>query len=59
MRTMSLYESGDSSGKVSLQDLCTGNLKPVMTGDVDLRILARVTVRGGWPGNLNAEDADI
>ena len=59
MRTMSLYESGDSSGEVSLQDLCTGKLKPVITGNADLRILARLIIRGGWPGNLNVKDADI
>ena len=59
MRPMSLYESGDSSGKVSLQELCEGNLAPVITGEVDLRALARLTVRGGWPGNLKTDDADI
>ena len=59
MRLMSLYESGDSSGKVSLQDLCEGKLTPAITGDVDLRTLARLTVRGGWPGNLETDSADI
>lgn len=59
MRPMSLYESGDSSGKVSLLELCTGRLSPVITGDVDLRTLARLTVRGGWPGNLDTEEKDI
>ena len=37
MRPMSLYESGRSSGKVSLQDICTGNPISEMTGEVDLR----------------------
>ena len=59
MRPMSLYESGDSSGKVSLQELCEGKLTPAITGEVDLRTLARLTVRGGWPGNLDINDADI
>jgi len=59
MRPMSLYESGDSSGKVSLQELCEGKLTPTITGEVDLRTLARLIVRGGWPGNLNTDDADI
>ena len=54
MRTMSLYESGESSGTVSLQDLCGGKIVPVLTGEVDLRNLAYYVVRGGWPGNLNA-----
>ena len=59
MRPMSLYESGDSSGKVSLHELCEGRLTPAITGEVDLRTLARLTVRGGWPGNLDIDDADI
>jgi predicted AAA+ superfamily ATPase len=52
MRPMSLYESGDSSGKVSLEALCRGELAPVMTGEVDLKKLIELIVRGGWPGNL-------
>jgi predicted AAA+ superfamily ATPase len=52
MRTMSLYESGDSSGTVSLEDLCRGRLSPSATGEVDLRKLADLIVRGGWPGSL-------
>ena len=61
MRTMSLYESGDSSGVVSLQDICNGNLATTLTGEVDLRNLANYIVRGGWPGNLETpiEDAQI
>ena len=61
MRTMSLYESGDSSGKVSLEALCNGELTPAITGEVDLRNLANYIVRGGWPGNLNVpiENASI
>jgi len=52
MRPMSLYESGDSSGKVSLEKLCHGSLTPAMTGEVDLRQLIALIVRGGWPGSL-------
>lgn len=58
MRPMSLYESGDSSGKIRLRDLCAGKLTPAMTGDVELKQLARLTVRGGWPGILKAQEAD-
>ena len=53
MRTMSLYESGNSSGAVSLKDLCNGKITPAMTGAVNLRDLASYIIRGGWPGNLN------
>ena len=53
MRTMSLYESGNSSGAVSLRELCNGKITPAMTGEVNLRDLASYIIRGGWPGNLN------
>ncbi len=53
MRPMSLYESGDSSGMVSLETLCRGELNPAMVGENDLKKLIELIVRGGWPGNLN------
>lgn len=61
MRPMSLYESGDSSGKVSLKELCYGTITPSMTGEVDLRNLAALIIRGGWPGaiHLSAEQATM
>ncbi|MDE6361620.1 MAG: DUF4143 domain-containing protein [Clostridia bacterium] len=59
MRTMSLFESGDSSGKISLKDICDGKFVTALTGEVELKSLANCIVRGGWPGNLDvkAEDA--
>lgn len=61
MRPMSLYESGDSSGKVSLKELCYGTITPSLTGEVDLRNLAALIIRGGWPGaiHLSAEQASM
>lgn len=53
MRPMSLYESGDSCGAVSLKELFDGEIKPVMTGEVSLRKLTELIIRGGWPGNLD------
>ena len=53
MRTMSLYESGDSSGQISLEALCNGTLTPAMTGEVDLKNLIILIIRGGWPGSLD------
>ncbi len=52
MRPMSLYESGESSGVISLEDMCNGKMKPAMTGEVDLRKLINFIVRGGWPASL-------
>lgn len=61
MRPMSLYESGDSSGTVSLEKLCRGELTPSMTGEVDLRKLIDLIIRGGWPGSIHvpAEQAAL
>ena len=52
MRPMSLYESGDSSGKVSLERLCHGELTPAMTGDGNLKRLIDLIIRGGWPASI-------
>lgn len=52
MRPMSLFESGDSSGAVSLEALCRGELAPAATGEVELRRLIGLIIRGGWPGSL-------
>ena len=52
MRPMSLYESGDSCGKVSLESLCHGEMDAVMTGEVSLNKLTELIVRGGWPGSI-------
>mgnify|MGYP003371228792 FL=1 len=59
LRTMSLYESGDSTGDISLEKLCNNEFKAKSTGEVDLRNLARLIIRGGWPANLDysAKDA--
>ncbi len=54
MRPMSLYESGNSCGDVSLEDLCSDKLTPVMTGEVNLMDLVEYIIKGGWPGNLDA-----
>lgn len=55
MRTMSLYESDDSSGQISLSDLFSNTLSPMMTGEAALTHLINLTVRGGWPGSLNIQ----
>ncbi len=53
MKTMSLYESGDSSGKVSLKDICDDHIDPVFTGEVDLNKIIECIIRGGWPASIN------
>ncbi len=58
LRPMSLYESGDSSGKVSLKDICEGKKIEIRTGEVDLKNIAKLIIRGGWPGNLGYDSAE-
>jgi hypothetical protein len=58
MMPMSLFESGNSCGKVSLQNLCTGTLENAITGEVSLQSLASYILRGGWPGNLQLSTED-
>ena len=58
LRTMSLYESGNSTGEVSLKELCNDNFEEKMTGEVDLKYLAGLVIKGGWPGNLSYTPKD-
>jgi len=53
MRTLTLFETGDSDGCVSLEGLFHGGMEPRMTGAVTLQKLASFIVRGGWPGSLH------
>jgi hypothetical protein len=52
MRTMSLFESGYSTGDVSLMDLFDDSMKVKQTGEVKIPELIDYIVRGGWPGSL-------
>ncbi len=49
MSTMTLYESGDSSGSVSIQELFEGNDNILGINPVDAEKLAFLVCRGGWP----------
>lgn len=53
MYTMSLYESGDSEGLVSLMDLFDGaKIDSNLTDQPTLEVIADLIVRGGWPASL-------
>ena len=56
MNTMSLYESGDSSGVVSLKELCRGNIDSQILEETALERLAYYIVRGGFPDNISAPE---
>lgn len=49
MRPMSLYESGESNGTVSLRALFDGEAMQPQCNDLDLDGIAYLTCRGGWP----------
>jgi len=49
MRPMTLFESGKSSGSVSLRELCDGYIGTVLTGEVSLTGIIDSIIRGGWP----------
>lgn len=56
MRTMSLFESGDSDGSVSLRGLFASEFGNTPMSDVHLEDLARLVVRGGWPDGRGVPD---
>jgi len=61
MRTMSLFESGDSSGAVSLAGLFDGIVTEAGNSGLSQERLIDLVVRGGWPDNIDSakEDAGI
>lgn len=59
MHTMSLYESGDSTGKVSIQDMLNGTLKNELNDKITLQELANLIIRGGWPSNIKTPEDKI
>ena len=53
MRPMSLWESGASEGKVSLEAVCNGEDTGIVTNRrPELSELVELVVRGGWPGSI-------
>lgn len=56
MQTMSLYESGDSTGDVSISEMLENKDINKNIGEVELKSLANLIVRGGWPESLNIEE---
>jgi len=52
METMSLYESGDSSGEISILDMYGNKDFGMATKDAELQEIAKFIIRGGWPNNI-------
>lgn len=59
MRTMTLQESGDSTGTVSLRWLFENrNEQPKGIANIDLNRLSFLICRGGWPNSIDKADED-
>ena len=56
MRTMTLWESGDSSGEVSLEDLFNQVKFAGGENKLDLERVAYLCCRGGWPKALSMRE---
>lgn len=60
MYPMSLYESGDSTGDVSISDMLNDTVKCKYIGKVEFPKIAYLIIRGGWPENIDkTDDIDI
>jgi predicted AAA+ superfamily ATPase len=57
MRPMSLYESKESSGAVSLADLFDGKHEIEGKSDLSIEQIAFALCRGGFPATINKSDA--
>ncbi len=57
MRPMSLYESGDSNGEVSLHDIFEGKQDIDGQSSLSIERLTFLIARGGWPLSLEMKDS--
>lgn len=58
MRPMSLYESGESTGEVSLKEMFNQPEQLIATNKLNIDDLAFLICRGGWPEAVNM-DKDV
>lgn len=56
MRPMSLAETGDSTGSVSIDGLFSGKKPQLVRRETSVQEVARWCCRGGWPANLGLDD---
>ena len=58
MRPMTLYESGDSSGEVSIKALFKGEKDISGTAKLNIEDVAHLCARGGWPESVIKEPSN-
>ena len=59
MRTMSLFESGESSGEIALGDLFAGKTEMFGKSKLTLEQVAFSIARGGWPASVNEKNETL
>ena len=56
MRPMSLFESGESNGSISLKNLFDGNTDIEGFSELSIEKIAFAIVRGGWPASIGESE---
>jgi len=59
MRTMSLFESSESTGEISLADLFRGETGMIGTSKLSIDDMAYILLRGGWPETVKEKRANV
>ena len=59
MRPMSMWESGDSDGTVSIKDLFDGSAKASGRSKHNLSDIAYIICRGGWPEAVTEDNSTL
>ena len=59
MRTMSLYESAESTGEISLGDIYSGKTEMFGKSKIILEQMAFILTRGGWPAAVNESSGRV
>ena len=57
MTTMSLFESGDSNGEISLRQLFSGAVDSTSESAHTIQDIAKLITRGGWPATIDVKES--
>ncbi|MDR2700721.1 MAG: DUF4143 domain-containing protein [Nitrososphaerota archaeon] len=59
MQTMSLFESKESTGEISLSDLFDGKTEMIGTSKQSIDEIAYILLRGGWPETVKEKNTEV